>query len=246
MTPARRLLIAATVLIAGCASLPDPPDIYADVQPFSSVLPGALFPDGWQPYILSRLKRLTDYRAIAKDGRVVMRAEADTSASGLTQSVSLDPRERPYLEWTWNVSAALSDADNAHGPDDAPARIVVAFAGDKDKWDFEDHAFAGRVKIWSGHELPYATLMYIWGNKDAAGTVIENRHSSRIRMIVAESGADNTGQWIVERRNLYEDYKRAFGEEPGRIISVGIMSDTDNTAMKITAYYGDIHFLRQP
>jgi hypothetical protein len=44
-------------------------------------------------------------------------------------------------------------------------------------------------------------------------------------------------------QNVYEDYKRAFGEEPGRIKAIGIMTDTDNTGQSVEAYYGDIAFL---
>jgi hypothetical protein len=75
--------------------------------------------------------------------------------------------------------------------------------------------------------------------------VIENMHSSRIKMIVADSGEANPGSWREQTRNLYEDYRRAFGEEPPRVRSVGIMTDTDNTGEEVQAYYGDITFLRR-
>ena len=39
-------------------------------------------------------------------------------------------------------------------------------------------------------------------------------------------------------------FKRAFGEEPPRIRSIGIMTDSDNTGGDAEAYYGDILFLR--
>jgi hypothetical protein len=86
--------------------------------------------------------------------------------------------------------------------------------------------------------------MYIWENRAPVGSVIENLHTSRIRMIVADSGETNLGAWREETRNVYEDYRRAFGEEPGRIRSVAIMTDSDNTGEDAEAYYGDIAFLR--
>jgi hypothetical protein len=61
-------------------------------------------------------------------------------------------------------------------------------------------------------------------------------------MIVVESGAGKLNQWVSEERNIYEDYKRAFGEEPPMISGVAIMTDTDNTGEAATAYYGDILF----
>jgi len=50
---------------------------------------------------------------------------------------------------------------------------------------------------------------------------------------------------VNEERNVYEDYKRAFREEPPKISGVAIMTDTDNTGESATAYYGDIIFKRK-
>jgi hypothetical protein len=38
------------------------------------------------------------------------------------------------------------------------------------------------------------------------------------------------------------DYRRIFGEEPGAVDAVAIMTDTDNTGASATAWYGDIRF----
>jgi hypothetical protein len=50
---------------------------------------------------------------------------------------------------------------------------------------------------------------------------------------------------MTEERNVYEDYKRAFGEEPPMISGIAIMTDTDNTGESAEAYYGNIVFLKQ-
>ena len=42
---------------------------------------------------------------------------------------------------------------------------------------------------------------------------------------------------------MYEDYKKAFGEEPTMISGVAIMTDTDNTRESAVAWYGDIVFM---
>ncbi len=61
-------------------------------------------------------------------------------------------------------------------------------------------------------------------------------------MFVVESGTVKLNQWVNEERNVYEDYKKAFKEEPPMISGVAIMTDTDNTGESATAYYGDILF----
>jgi len=123
-------------------------------------------------------------------------------------------------------------------------RVVVSFDGDIDTLPLDDRIFFDNVRLLTGQQLPYATLMYIWENRAPKGGVIPNRHTSRIRMIVAESGRDKVGAWQEVTRNVYEDFRRAFGEAPGKITAIGIMTDTDNTGENVYAYYGDILFRR--
>jgi hypothetical protein len=100
------------------------------------------------------------------------------------------------------------------------------------------------VYLITGRRMPYATLVYIWENRAPKNAVIPNPHTSRIKMIVAESGRANLGRWQRVTRNIVNDYRRAFGEEPGVVTSVGIMTDTDNTGLKAEALYGDIELRR--
>jgi phosphomannomutase len=144
------------------------------------------------------------------------------------------------------VPALINRADNTRrATEDSPARIVIAFDGDGSKLPLEERIFADQFRMFTKQEFPYALLMYIWENRAPVGTVIENLHTSRIRMIVADSGDANLGQWRQQTRNVYEDFRRAFGEEPTRIKSVGIMTDSDNTGEEAEAYYGDITFMRR-
>jgi hypothetical protein len=61
-------------------------------------------------------------------------------------------------------------------------------------------------------------------------------------MIAVESGPARLNQWVSEKRDVHADYQRLFGEKPGRVDAVAIMTDTDNTRTKATAWYGDIWF----
>jgi hypothetical protein len=87
--------------------------------------------------------------------------------------------------------------------------------------------------------------MYIWENQAPVGTIIPNTRTGRIQMLVAESGPKNLGHWGTYQRNIVEDYEKVFGEKPGRLIAVGVLTDTDNTEETIEAWYGDIRLLRQ-
>jgi hypothetical protein len=244
-------VLLASLVLSGCASRhPEgAPDAVAlsNVTRFSTGKPGEVLPGGWKPWTLSKLKRSTYYSLVLEDGKTVVSAKADASASGLIHPLAnLDARSYSQLSWRWKVDQLIKGADNTRRSlEDSPVRLVVAFSGDKDKLDFGDKMFFSQVKAVSGQEMPYATLMYIWENRVKKDTVITNGHTGRIKMIVAESGRDKLGSWQEVKRNLYEDYKRAFGEEPGAITAIGILTDTDNTGESTHAWYGDIS-LRKP
>ena len=70
--------------------------------------------------------------------------------------------------------------------------------------------------------------------------------TDQVHMIVVESGPAKRNTWITEERNIYEDYKRAFGGEPSMVSGVAVMTDTDNTGESAEVYYGDIVFKKLP
>ena len=101
------------------------------------------------------------------------------------------------------------------------------------------------ANLISGQEMPYATLMYIWSGKSPVDAIIPNAHTSRIKMIVVDSGWDGLDQWHKHQRDLAADYKRAYGESPGQVIGIALLTDTDNTKSEVRAYYGDIELIRK-
>jgi hypothetical protein len=243
--PLPHAFLLLCLLLGSCA---EPPPVtqraVTIVTRFSDGAPGDGLPPGWQPWTLSSFKKSTEYRLVREGGRAVVRARARSSASGLIYGVQVDLKKHPYLTWRWKVPALIEAADNTkRHKEDSPVRLVLAFSGDRSKLSFDDRLFAQQFKMFTRRELPYATLMYIWENRMPESSVIPNPHTGRIKMVVAETGSRKLGQWYTETRNVYEDYKRAFGEEPQAVEWVAIMTDTDNTDSAADAYYGDIAFL---
>lgn len=245
MGPGGRLSAAlAVALLCGCASVQEAIRL-PYVSSFSDAAPGETLPQGWENWTLSRLKKATQYKLVDYAGRTVVKAQADASASGLVHPLNVDAKAYPLLTWRWKVTDLIASADNTQKhTEDSPVRVVVTFDGNPDKLPLADRIFSDNARLLTGKPMPYATLMYIWENRAPAGTVIPNRHTSRVRMLVAESGRDKVGTWQEVTRNVYEDYRRVFGEEPGPITAIGIMTDTDNTGENVHAYYGDIVFRR--
>ena len=79
-------------------------------------------------------------------------------------------------------------------------------------------------------------------NNHPADAIYSSPHTERVRHVVVESGERRADQWITVRRNIVEDYRRAFGEEPGDVVAIGLMTDFGDNGGPRRAYYGDITF----
>ena len=123
---------------------------------------------------------------------------------------------------------------------DSPVRIVLAFEGDRSKFSAKDAMLSELAHALTGEPMPYATLMYVWCNNDAPGSVLTNPRTSRIRKLVMESGPRNLSQWLDYERDIRADFIKAFGEPPGALVAIGIMTDTDNTKSVTQAWYGPV------
>lgn len=215
------------------------------IASFSGNAAGGL-PPAWQPLIIHKQKKQTQYRLASEHGQTILHAHADKASSALLQHVSIEPSVDPWLSWKWKIGSLITSADNYRPEaEDSPVRIILGFDGDKDELPFTDQIMFETAKVLTGHDFPYATMMYIWENKAPVGTVIDSTRSSRIKMVVASSGAQGVGAWQEITRNIVADFESAFGEKPGRLIGVGVLTDTDNTGETVEAWYGDIRLLKQ-
>ena len=254
------LILSAILILVGCAGLSGDSVQNEAGQPFNADLLPAQeelpkfsaetarngMPNGWNFYRIAPFKKNTVYRLENYQGKTVLSANSKTSASGL--AVKLRPRQASnlLLQWEWKALNPIVNADNTDGyADDAPLRILVAFDGNKSKLPLKEKMTFEMANLISGQEMPYATLMYIWSGKSPVDTIITNAHTSRIKMIVVDSGWDNLGQWHKHQRDLAADYKRAYGEAPGEVIGIALLTDTDNTKSETRAFYGDIELIRK-
>ena len=213
------------------------------VPPFSAAKAGGTVPNGWQKAVITDRKKDTRYELVDDQGTVVLHAVAEAAASGLGVHVHFDLHAAPVMTWRWKVAKLIKTADPRQASqEDSPARIVLEFDGDKSRLGLADRSALAFAKGLSGRDLPYATLMYVWANQIPAGTIVANPRTNRVQMVVASSGESGVGRWQSLSRNVLEDYRKAFGEEPGDLVGVGVLTDTDNTGESTEAWYGDIDF----
>lgn len=163
----------------------------------------------------------TSYTPVTEDGVSAVMARAKGTASGLFYKIKYDPRQTPWLTWQWKVDHVLKKGDaRTKKGDDYAARIYVVFPS---------------FLFWKTK-----AINYIWANRLPKGAAIPNRYTANAMMVAVESGPVNTGRWITEKRNILEDYRRLFKEDPPSVGAIAIMTDTDTTGEEAVAWYGPI------
>ena len=218
-------------------------DTVLEVGKFSAAQEHGSFPSGWKPLTFSKINEHTQYFLVKEKDTVVVKAVSERSASGLAREMTIDPKEYPIVEWRWKVENILKKGDvNRKEGDDYSARFYIMFEYDSNKVGIFEQIKYEAARLFYGQYPPIATINYIWANHAPVGTIVPNPYTDRAQMIVTQSGTGMIRQWVTEERNILDDYRRAFGEEPSKISGVAIMTDTDNTQESVIAYFGDIVF----
>jgi len=170
------------------------------------------------------LKGETVYEVTQEDNLRCIKATSHSSASGLSYKINYDTKNYPILNWRWKVDHILlkGNALKKDG-DDYAARIYVVFPS---------------LMFWKTR-----AINYIWANKLPRGKTVTSPFTKNSIMIAVESGESKTGQWVEERRNVFEDFRMHFGQDPPRVGAISIMTDTDNTGEEAIAWYGPIRML---
>ena len=214
------------VAVAGCAA---PPQATPDKE-------------GWHPVLLPG-KAATRYSWSEKDGRRAVWAQSERSASMWRRTLPRPADGLGQVRFSWWVPQALANASVADVErEDAAVRVVFAFDGDHAQLPLRARAMFDLAEALTGERPPYATLMYVFDSAHAPGSVIVGPRTDRVRKIVLDGDMASTGRWRDHQRDLEADFRRAFGEAPGALLAVGVMTDTDNTGGKAEAWYGPIHF----
>lgn len=214
---------ASAALLQGCATRRLPPA-----------------PGDWQHFQLPG-KAATQYRWSSKEGVPCWHATANRSASMWRRQLHVPADRLGEVEFSWWVPHIVEGADVRQADtEDAPARMIFAFEGDESRLSLRNRMLFEMARSLTGEAPPYATLMYVWANHLAPDDMVINPRIDRIRKIVVESGSGNLKRWRHYRRDLREDFRRAFGEEPGALVGIALMTDADNTGTHAEAWYGDI------
>jgi hypothetical protein len=177
------------------------------------------FPEGWEAVSARDSEGAHVYTLAGKETKPYLRAEAVNSDILIAKEFEYHLREYPLLRWTWRALVLPHGADerNKETGDSGAAVYVV---------------FPGRFRP--------ANIKYVWSTSLYKGTTTESPYTSRTKIVVMRDVSTPLGKWVAEEVNVYEDYKRFFGNEPEKVQAIAIMSDSNNTGSRAEAHYGEI------
>ncbi|PIT74128.1 DUF3047 domain-containing protein [Limnohabitans sp. G3-2] len=229
--------------LSGCATQGEPAQRVA--SPVLTQRPGGLHFSAqdkaqWEAVTLPGKLR-TAFKLEKRQQREALSAQAEASASMLRQRLQVPADQLGRLQFAWQIDNLLAGADmGERDSEDSPVRVILAFEGDRSRFSAKNAMLSDLTEALTGEPLPYATLMYVWCNRRPVDTVIVNPRTDRVRKWVVDSGPAHIRQWRQHNRDVRADFEKAFGEAPGALVGVAIMTDSDNTRGHVRAWYGDI------
>ncbi|HEX7216930.1 MAG TPA: DUF3047 domain-containing protein [Methylomirabilota bacterium] len=183
-------------------------------------------PEGWKGQSWGSPKY--DFRVETADGHKVLHLKSDGDSSAIVKEVKVDVAAWPIIEWTWRVVKLPAGGDaRKSATDDEAAQIYVVFP-----------RFPSAVRS--------RVIAYIWDTTAPVGSVFKSEKTGTVTYVVVRSGPADLNKWLTERRNVLEDYKKIYGENPSEEVGViSVLIDSNDTRSSAEAFVGAILF-RKP
>jgi hypothetical protein len=219
-----RILTLAGMFVAALALAAD----VIVVEDWSAVPVGSKgVPPGWEKQ--SWGGAAYDFTVVEQNGQRVVHLKSASDSSNVNKTIRGKVRlaETPVFEWTWKVVALPKGADARRAEtDDEAAQLYVV-------WPRVPEALRSRI------------IGYIWDTTAPAGSVFKSQKSGTVTYVVVRSGPADLGKWVTERRDVREDFKRIYGEEPDDPAGVSFGIDSDDVKGTAESFMGRILF-RKP
>jgi hypothetical protein len=184
--------------------------------------------DGTQPldkYDQEERERRFKYYVTEEPGNQFLRFEG-TKASHLNYPLIdkdyIDIYQTPILSWKWRVfDIPTGGNEKKNKLNDVAASIYVVY------------------HVSKLFKMP-TVIRYTWSSSLNVGTEL-NKNLGYQKIIVVASGKSRMGEWQTFERNIVDDYRKLFNEDPPhKPVAILILSDADDTKDPIKADYDDI------
>ena len=190
------------------------------IADFSAGADGQGVPPGWQ---LKEKSGKADLAVVKDEGTSAVRLRSAATSFSLQKEVHVDLKRFPVLTWKWKVTKLPEGGDfRKSDADDQAAQLFLAFSKTR-------------------------AIVYVWDTSAPQGTMgnAAAPFFMSIKAVVVRSGRTGTGAWITETRNVYDDYRRLFREEPGEINGVRMQINSQYTGTSAESFFADVVFRKQ-
>lgn len=178
-------------------------------------------PKGWELAVNAGEPQL---QIVQEDGKQALRMRSEEASFSLQKKIRISLQASPLLVWNWKVTELPKQGDfRRSGADDQAAQLIIAFSSSR-------------------------FLSYIWDSTAPRGVIAAAPAPlfKKIFAVVMQSGMQGLGTWITERRNLIDDYKQVYGEEPEVMEGVRIQINSQHTQARAESYWHSIAVTARP
>jgi hypothetical protein len=161
---------------------------------------------------------------IEDEGVKAFEMKSYSSSFSVQRKINVNIGEYPYISWRWKAIDLPKGGDfRKSGTDDQAAQVFVAFPGRK-------------------------SISYIWDTTAPVGSVgaFSIPLVMEVKIIVVTSGGADIGKWLTVTRNVYEDYKRLYGEEPPPAEGIRFQINSQHTKTTACARLAWLKFKKNP
>jgi hypothetical protein len=177
-------------------------------------------PPGWELKVKSG-KAAFD---VKRDGDIpALHLKSVASSFSMQGEVKVDLKKHPVLSWKWKVTQLPKDGDFRKSPtDDQAAQLFLAFTKTK-------------------------AIVYIWDTTAPQGLMESTSPVPfmTVKIVVVRSGPAELGKWITETRNVYEDYKKLYGDEPTVLRGMRLQINSQHTGTTAESWFADVVFRKK-
>ena len=159
---------------------------------------------------------------VAENGNYrALRLRSSSSGSSISKEIRVELRKTPVLQWSWMVlvlpqGSDVSDETTA----DRAAELCLA-------WPQVPALVRSRF------------ICYVWDAEAPQGTIVRRE---RVAYIVVRSGSKGLGTWFIEERDVFDDFKRIYGDDPADPGVLFVAIDSRRTKSVAESYVGVIGF----
>ena len=183
-------------------------------------------PSGWK---LEKIPGPNSKYVIERDKEdLFLRLHSVNDGFGLRKEISFDIRQYPYLSWWWKAGQLPKGGDiRKKETDDQGGQIFVVFP-----------RFPFLVNSRS--------MGYIWDTQAPKGLAGTSPAYNKAKYVILQSGTEKLNQWVFESRNVFEDFKKYFQEDPPPVGAILVYINSQYTQTAAEICFTEIFFSTRP